>query len=265
MTNDKITLEDRSLFEQNVTSQHWDTFYHYFPLVFAMSKTTGTKWHLDDTFADLWCDKDEVFFVGPNIKNWDIEMTDFLPKRVWIGPNKTDIKSYRNELYDVNYIFDLKETVQIKNFRKNVNRFINEHNPEWVPTTNSEEAWEVVKQWYRTSKREEFTDFGYTQWLTQNFAIFPDIHRKIVKINDKAVGFSLWGHLNDQMAIHVIAKDTGIPYLQDYLRMMTYKDMIEAGYQTVNDGSDCGEHGIRMYKMKLRPKLIVPIWSWVLK
>ena len=121
-----------------------------------------------------------------------------------------------------------------------------------------------MKRWYEISEREQFTDFGYTEWLTHNFHEFvPDLKPRVVTVEDVPVAFSLWGTIRPGLGIHLICKDIGWPYLQDYIRYRTYLEMKEAGIKLVNDGSDCGEAGIRAYKSKLRPRFIIPIYSWI--
>ena len=253
-----LTPNLRNQLDALYLQQRWQTFYHYFPLIFAISESTGTLEFRDNTSTLYIKGTNEAYTPGthPELKNWDND-------RVLIMPRLPEDPTWTFSLYDVNYIYDLKETTQVKNFRDNVARFKKEHSPVFVDNRTSEEAWEVVKQWYRKSKREEFTDFGYTEWLAKNYKVFEDLRARFVVVNDKIVGFSLWGELSKKLGIHLIAKDAGMPYLQDYLRMETYKEMLSQGLLEVNDGSDCGIEGLRIYKLKLRPKWIVPIWSWM--
>lgn len=266
MTQRKLSLEDRKDFEKTALYNQWDSFYHYFPLVCAMSETSKKKWWWDDTFGDLWCGQDECFIASDAV---EVYFEKKCIDRVWVMPYRCHRTIARSELYDINYIYDLEQTIQIKNFRKNVQRFEKEHNHMWVDVGDEGDARAVIEKWYGNSKRKEFTDFGYTLWFAEHLRhskrTFPDLRSRFVFVNDEPVAWSLWGTLNSETGIHVICKDIGWPYLQDYTRMMTYKDMIEAGLKTVNDGSDCGEHGIRMYKLKLRPKFIIPLWTWMME
>lgn len=168
---------------------------------------------------------------------------------------------WENELYDVNFIYDLAITLKVKNFRKNVKRF-QRFKPMYGEPDNPEICWQVVKQWYQKSNREEFTDFGYTRWLTLNYEEFDDLHPRIVLVDGLPMAFSLWGELREDLGIHLVCKDVGWPYLQDYTRYRTYEEMKALGFNMCNDGGDAGEEGIRIYKTKLRPKFIVPVWSW---
>jgi len=253
-----LTLDLRSQLDALYLRQRWETFYHHFPLIFAISESTGALEFRDDTGALYIQGTDEIYIPGdhPEAKS---------ASQILIMPRPPEDSTWNFGLYDVNYIYDLKETVQIKNFRDNVKRFVRDH-PQTGSTSSQDGtniALQIIGEWYHKSKRKEFTDFGYTEWLARNYPLFKDLHPTFVWVDGKAVGFSLWGKLSPNTGIHLIAKDSGMPYLQDYLRMDTYRQMIANGLLYCNDGSDCGIEGLRIYKLKLRPKWIVPIWSWM--
>lgn len=255
----KLQISDREAMEAYFRRNRWDTFYHYFPLIYAMSEVNEEPFEYDPEFNQLWTGKDELLYPASIYR-----------KRVWIGPNKCDARAggygWKNELYDVNYIYDLEQTLQIKNFRDNVKKFHQKHvsGGEWHKLDGPDpRALEVVSRWYSTSQRENFTDFGYTMWLLENFHLFPDLRARLLCLDEKAIGFSLWGQLTEGTGIHIISKEVGMPYAQDVLRAFTYQEMKEAGLKYCNDGSDAGEHGIMVYKHKLRPRYIIPIYSWI--
>jgi len=226
--------------------------------MFAISES-GANLEIDPNL-NIWAGKDELYIEG------DALFEDEQVRKLWISQTKAPM-GWRTELYDVNFVYDLETTLKIKNFRKNVNKFIRDH-PHIEYTRTSDEyqgVYKVVKRWYEKSHREEFTDFGYTMWLVSNFATFEGLRGRIILDEGEPIAFSLWGELNEGLGIHLICKDVGYPYLQDYTRYMTYSEMLEKGFRLVNDGSDAGEHGINVFKHKLRPKFILPAYSWVRK
>lgn len=256
-----LKIDDRLALDSVFIGNAWDSFYHYFPLTYAISESTE-KIMVDEEGGYHYAGKDLYypprFFVGQKMpKSVD---------KVWISLIKCPSSYWVNELYDVNFIYDLGVTLKIKNFRKNVKKFTKSHPKVFYGKPDSNYwPWEIVKQWYQKSLRKEFSDFGYTRWLTLNYDEFSDLHPRVVMVDEEPVAFSLWGELREGLGIHLICKDLGWPYLQDYTRAMTYAEMEAQGFTTVNDGGDCGIHGINVYKHKLRPKFIVPIYSWVRK
>ena len=267
----KLQKGDREAVEAYFRRNRWETFYHYFPLLYAISESTQPL--MIDAFLG------KIFDITINEKEYYFEPSMWRPtkpyieeglEKVWIATRKCPIepaKDWKDELYDVNYIYDLDYTLGIRNFRKNVKKFEKAHPDNYYgvePLRDREgKAWEIVKKWYQISQRSEFTDFGYTEWLTKNLEVFEDLNPRVILVGDEAVAFSLWGTIRSGLGIHLICKDIGWPYLQDYTRYCTYLEMKEAGIELVNDGSDCGEAGIRAYKSKLRPKFIVPVYSWI--
>lgn len=230
----KLQVVDRIKVEENLFPEY-RTFYHYFPFLMA-----------NELNIDLNIEDDEENIIIPFQK----------PKQpVLIAPYHADGRSI---LYDSDYIYKLEETVHIKNFRANIKKFDRDNKFELKKATESD-AKEVIIDWYKKKKTE---DFNYTLWFINNLKKFRDVHADIGYINDKPVAFSLWGELMDDTAVHIVSKDKGIPYLQDKMRMETYYDMLDRDFTHVNDGGDQGQHSLRMYKLKLRPVLINPIWSW---
>ena len=233
------------------------SFYHYFPLMMALSESTiELRVESTPTGHRVWVSDTELYCRPVYAK---------IPKsvkKIWVSTVRPPM-TWKPELYDVNFIYDLKETLQIKNFRKNVQRFLKEHPDAYYTEAGPIGATEVVEAWYKRNKQQEYYDFGYTMWLAGFFGLFEDLRARLVKVAGAPVAFSLWGQIDNQTAIHLICKDLGWPYLQDYARYMTYEEMLEQGFTEVNDGGDAGLHGLRVYKLKLRPKLIIPIYSWV--
>jgi hypothetical protein len=222
-----------------------------------MNESVG-PFEVDDQ-GSIWYGKD-LLFPNPSEKDLSIEL---MVKKVWIATSKCPWEGWRNELYDRNFIYDLAVTLQIKNLRENVKHFEREHpNAIYEYAEDPNVVWEVVKKWYSISTRKEFGDFGYTEWLTKNFKTFEDLHARQMMENGKCIAFSLWGQLYKDTAIHVICKDLGWSYLQDYTRFKTYEEMLSWKFEWCNDGGDAGEDGIGIYKQKLRPKFILPVWSW---
>lgn len=259
----RIALEDRGVFEDFFRLMRWDSFYHCFPLIYALDKTVDrVRWEYDRTSLRSGCALPDIrtitIYVGDELLYPSFEVSG---RKVWISLYRNPF--YENELYDVNFIYDLEKGFP-KSFRENAKRFERDHKPEWE-VAKPKEAFEVVESWYakRLADRieNEFHDFGYTLYLAKNFEKL-NLEGRVVKVKGEPKAFSLWGKLNDRTAIHLIAKDLGIPYLQDYLRYKTYEEMKSKRFRYVNDGGTPTE-GIRIYKLKLRPYLIYPIWSWV--
>jgi len=258
----QLALSDRRSVEAYFRRNSLDTFYHYFPLLYAISESTETLVFGGSTsgrFRLLVQSADEYYYQ-PEV----VLPREF--RKIWITPYKLDGEQWRSELYDVNYIYELDYTLGLRNFRKNIKKFKKNDGGggQWYKLDKPDpRALEVVKRWYSISQREDFTDFGYTMWLLDNFHLFPDLNARLLCIDEKPVGFSLWGKLTEDTGIHLICKDTGVPYVQDVLRGFTYQEMKEAGLKYCNDGSDCSVPGIRAYKSKLRPRFIIPIYSWI--
>jgi hypothetical protein len=125
-------------------------------------------------------------------------------------------------------------------------------------------ALELLKKWYE-KRQGSYPDFGYTLFLMTHMEDFPELEGFVVYVNGEPKAFSLWGRMDDEYAIHIACKDLGLPFLQDYTRHVTYSDMLKMGFKYVNDGGDCGLDGLRVYKSKLRPRFIIPIYSLVRK
>ncbi len=266
----KLQKSDRVAVEAHFRQNRWETFYHYFPLMYAISESTEPIFIKED-YGEVYGihTEDEQYYLMPQYSctylNYRKKLTD--AGGVLVSPQKCPIKGWSNELYDVNYIYDLDYTLGIRNFRKNVKKFEKAHPDTFYGEepfhADDVDPWEIVKKWYQVSKRKEFTDFGYTEWLTHNFEQFEDLKARVGIADGQDVAFSLWGIIRPGLGIHLICKDIGWPYLQDYTRYRTYQEMKETGLNYCNDGSDAGENGIRVFKTKLRPKFITPIYSWI--
>jgi len=262
-----LSLEHRPSIEASWKAGNQESFYHYFPLLYAINESTE-KLKINKVTFDISSEKEDELYIASErselaITCSDSECEDFPVKKIWVIPRVPTEQNIHFEIYDVNYIFDLEETIGVKYFRKNVKRYSKNGNVQYSVEGDPEIAFDIVASWYQKSNRDEFTDFGYTMWLVQNYEMFPDLKARFVYLNGEPVAFSLWGVLPSGIAIHLICKDAiGQPYLQDYTRMMTYKEMVSDGLELVNDGSDCEVPGIRRYKLKLRPKYIIPIYSW---
>jgi len=252
----KLQIRDEKVITMFCRQEGLDSFYHYFPLMYAISES-GANLKIDENF-DVWAGEKELYIEGEAVIEKPNEV-----KKVWVSLMKAPY-GWRTELYDVNYVYDLAVTLQIKNLRKNVNKFIRNHKElSYARPPNPETALDIVGEWYKKSDRQKFTDFGYTMWLTRNHDAFKSLHPRLVCEGATPVAFSLWGELSENLAIHLICKDVGWPYLNDYVRYMTYSEMRDKDFELCNDGGDAGEHGIRVYKTKLRPKFIIPVYSWV--
>lgn len=251
----KLRIEDEKTISEFCRGESLESFYHYFPLMYAISESTHQL--KIDRQNNIWADEGELYIEGVAI------LEPQRVKKIWVTLQKAPW-GWKSELYDVNFVYDLEKTLKIRNFRKNVKKFIRDNkNLSYSEPVSPEICWEVVKAWYEKSNRKTFTDFGYTKWLTENYHLFENLHPRIVCSGEKPLAFSLWGELTEELAIHLVCKDVGYPYLQDYVRQRTYDEMLEKGFKTVNDGGDCGIYGIRRYKEKLRPKFIFPVWSWL--
>ena len=251
-----LRIEDEKIISEFCRQEALESFYHYFPLMYAISESTH-QLKIDEQ-DNVWADDEELYIEGVAI----LEEPEKV-KKIWVTLQKAPW-GWKSELYDVNFVYDLKTTLQIKNFRKNVKKFLRDNGRlSYGEPFDSKECWEVVKTWYEKSNRKAFTDFGYTKWLIENYHRFNPIHPRVVSRDGKPLALSLWGELTEETAIHLICKDVRVPYLQDYIRHMTYSEMLEKGFETVNDGGNCGEQGIDVFKQKLRPKFILPVWSWI--
>ena len=260
--SEQLTIQHESISTSLIHSSLERNFYTNFPLLLAISESTQPlKIEMTGSRVGMriWVDDDELFF--PPIM--DAGMPKKV-KKVWVSQRRAPW-GWKNELYDVNFIYDIKTTLSIKNFRKNLKRFEKAHpNAEYNTTRHEyEEGLQSVIKWYEKSKRKEFTDFGYTQWLVENYHLFKNLYPRVVTCDGKELAFSLWGELEEGLAVHLICKDVGLPYLQDWTRYKTYDEMRNCGFKMVNDGGDCNIHGIRRYKEKLRPRFIIPLYSWL--
>jgi len=247
---------DRLIFDRYFRKLRLDSFYHYFPLIYAISEAdTPITYEKVGRDPYVWVGKDLMFPVRK------------IPRRVrkvWVSLTKPR-KPWDYELYDVNYVYNLEETLSIKNLRSNVKQFKKRHtNIAYIKLTPVY-TYRFVRDWYakRLGEGKTYANFGWEMWLAGNYNKFTDIVAEGVAENGRLLSVSIWGKLNEETGIHLICKDAGVPYTQDYTRYCTYLRMKELGLKYVNDGSDAGVHGLRIYKLKLRPKFIIPIYSWV--
>lgn len=262
----KLSLSDRELVENRLREVNQDSFYHYFPLILAISETNDEPLYVDSK-GNLWVGKEakELYFEGSE---------DALERayRVWISQNLPPRNWGYASLYDVNYVYDLKTTLNLENFRDNVKRFEKSNSNVCVKSFENSfvrDALKVLEEWYSKRKeRKTFSDFGYTTYLVSRFSDFYDELRGIIAYRrDVPVGISLWSDSRPVIGIglvsnHLVCKTRDLPFLHDFLRYETYCRMRDEGVDCVNDGSDLGLEGLRTYKLKLRPRLIFPIWSW---
>lgn len=242
------------------------TFYHFFPLIYAISESTA-KLYIDDTYR-LWVSPEGTeLYLDPFTET----IPDFTTK-VWTSLRPAPKDSlFHTELYDTNYIYDTKYTLGIKNFRDLKKAFWRKSKEKDFPKISverkplhPEDPFQVIRNWYNKGSRQSYSDFGYTLWLANEYEKF-DLKPILVYAEDQPIAFSLWGVLNDRTAIHLICKENGWSYLQDYIRYITYEDILAEGLPLINDGGDADIDGLRIYKTKLRPKFIIPIYSWCKK
>lgn len=248
----KLSLDDRSWFEETYGGLSLPSFYHYFPLTLAISETTTTLYRGD---SGVYVDERKLYLLPKNLS--------CVNKVEKIEISTLELDGFKTSVYDVNYFYDLKETVEIKNFRDNVKKFVRDNKAEFKEA-DKEDVFEVIKVWYekhKNSNNSQMEDFGYTLYFAENYSLFDDLKVRITTVDERKASVSIWGGLNETVAVHLISKDLGIPYLQDYTRMETYNEMLKEGYRIVNDGSDVSLSGLRIYKTKLRPRYIIPIFS----
>jgi len=251
-----LRVSDRIVFDGYFRRHRLDSFYHYFPLLYAISKAdTPISYNKVGRDLYVWAGRDLVY---------PVRKIPRAVKKVWISLTKPR-KPWDYELYDVNYIYDLEETLSIKNLRSNVKLFEKQHPDAAYIELKPKFTYEFVKNWYakHLGEGKTYANFGWEMWLAGNYNKFDDIKAEGVAENGRLLSVSIWGKLNHQTAIHLICKDAGVPYTQDFTRYQTYQKMKDEGFKYVNDGSDAGLHGLRVYKLKLRPKFIIPIYSWV--
>jgi hypothetical protein len=244
------------------------TFYHYYPLLCALS---------DSSFAPLF--SDEVGRIWSDAKELLFQPEGEVPKEVENILIATDpLDGWKVEPYDNNYIYDLDQTMKIKNFRMNVKKFeqdVKEKGQEWVWKRNmsQKDILELLKQWY-SQYGKDVTDYGYTSKLVEEWNGFKSdkfdelgLQARALYIDDKIVSLSMWGKLCDGMAVYIVCKSLKAPYISyfvgDFVRWNTYIEMISYGYRYVNDGGDLGLEGLKKYKMKFRPVDVIDIYSLV--
>jgi len=249
----RLSIADRDKVERRLKELQQDSFYHYFPLLLAISERS--KRMEVDSEGNVWVGDGELYFEGtPSAMS--------KARRVWVSQNKPPM-GWRFEVYDVNYVYELKTTLQVKNFRDNVKRFERDNPKVRVAPFERGEALNLLEEWYSAGKRREYSDFGYTLYLVEHFEDFGDLEGFLVYLDcDTVGGLSVWGRLGPDTAIHLVCKTRSDPFLHDFTRYKTYEVMADKGFKYVNDGSDVGIPGIRIYKTKLRPWLIYPVWSW---
>lgn len=234
------------------------TYYHYFGFVKALEE----RKEIYEKYGYIFLNDKTLLFYPPkhaipdNIK--EIKVSTIAPRK----HNQWEAK-----LYDRNYIYDLGYTLKIESFVKNAKRFNKENIPDFLPIT-AKEAWIITEHWYQY-KLKKYSEFHMVEtelYLIENFPKFGLNLWGVFVPNIGWIGVSLWGEFKDDIAIHIVSKDIGaLPYAQDFLRYKTYHDMKSRGFNYVIDGSDLGFGGLRKYKTKLRPYLIIPVWSWVRK
>jgi hypothetical protein len=166
-----------------------------------------------------------------------------------------------HNLYDREYVYDIQTTLDVKNFRDNAKRFVRDTFPikvEPLQKSNQLPSIEMLKQWYQ-KHYTALQDFGQTIYTLEHFSDLG-LEGDVFYINDAVKGISLY-QTNMTKAIHITSKDMGQPFLQDYMRYYTYEKLSRAGVRTVYDGSDGDQPGLAIYKLKLRPTLIIPIYT----
>jgi len=226
----ELSLSDRPIIDKYFERIPNRNFYHYFPYILAQETTV----YIDEHKANpLYLDSDTLLFSSNKFEG--------------------------STLFDKNYIYKLENTIDIKNFKANIKKFDREQSFSFKPATK-EDATAVIDDWY--GKHSQTEDADYTIWFAMHFDTFPDIHANIGYINGKPSAFSVWGELTEDTSAHIVSKTTGTTYLQDKMRMCVYNDMIEKEFVFCNDAGDNGIHELEMYKRKLRPEFIIPIWSW---
>jgi len=260
----RIRLIDRKTFENFFRFVKWNSFYHYFPLIYVLDKTVERiYWEKDrlitrGTLGYLNIESPTLtVYVGNDGRELLFPSFELSTEKVWIALEKNPLM--KNDIYDVNFVYDLGKEFP-KSFRENAVRFHRDSQPIWREAS-PKEALEVVENWYAGRREGEYGDFGYTIYLAKNFHRF-ELNANVVEMKGEPKAVSIWGKLDEESAVHLVAKDLGCPYLHDYLRRKTYADMIEKGFKFANDGGAPTE-GIRIYKTKLRPFLIFPLYSWV--
>ena len=273
----EFKIEDREKIEPFLTK---DNFYSHFPMVMAMNDMNDRpfKYNLTKDYGlgslhrrknsiCIWTDEEELLFPPQDI---DYPLYHWANK-IHIANKKTNREGYTNKEFGRDYIFDLQETIDIKNFKHNYTRFERDNpNVKWEDAKMID-AFRYIGEWfhdrYKRSKSNcEIPDIGHTVYLCSMYEKFPELRAKVITIDGEIKAFSLWGPLAYNRAVHIILKcDTSLTYLSDYARYRTYLDMLVDKFETVNDGGDMGVHGLRMYKLKLRPKYVIPLYSWVIK
>jgi len=206
------------------------------------------------TFDDglLWLDKETLLFypakghVPDEVKEIKIA---YKPPSAW---------SY--EVFDRVYYIEPSYSMKLENFKKNAKRFEVIQEPFYTPITEKE-AYDFFTDWLSKKAKEklEFHMIEEHYYLLKNTKTY---NLRLTGIyTNKLHGISLWGELKEGIAIHLLCCDSGMGFAQDYLRYKTYQDMISSGYRLVCDGSDLGDEGLRKYKTKLRPYLIIPFFT----
>lgn len=236
------------------------TFYHYFPLIYAASVNESA--YIDDC-GRVWSAPDELYYDHPEIPN--------KVNYIWVS-TRSNIPGFTSKIYDNNYVYDVKTTLGIKNFRMNLKKFRKETEGlevKWIDNPPIEDMINLLKEWYQDREGEQ-SDMGYTvQLIYQNrdtFKSYSLVYRGLY-IGTKLMNISIYGKLDQDTAIFIVCKslklidETIIYFIGDYVRSLVYNEILNSGMHLVNDGSDLGHEGLVKYKMKFRPIEVFNIYS----
>lgn len=228
-----------------------------------MSETAESPFQYCDHLQSLFVydnkDKNALYYPIPNPQRFLASSKILDGCKVMLSLSKSGNVAYT--LYDREYVYDIQTTLDVKNFRDNAKRFVRDTFPikiEPLQKSNQLPSIEMLKQWYQ-KHYAALQDFGQTIYTLEHFSDLG-LEGDVFYINDAVKGISLY-QTNMTKAIHITSKDMGQPFLQDYMRFYTYEKLLDKGVTTVYDGSDCDDQGLAVYKLKLRPKLIIPIYS----
>lgn len=266
VTTRPITPYDRKRIETALADAGYYGYYFNFPVIFSMSQTAESPFLIKDTgISPIFVSPDVLYCPAPRYAFLS-SPSDLNGYKVMMSYSKLDnVTSPHYDaditLFDREYVYDLNTTLNVKNFRDNAQRFIGD-NPavtvECLQSSNQLEAIEMLKQWY-SKHSGALQDFGQTVYTLEHFSELG-LTGFVFYLRDEVKGVSLFR--NDILrAIHITSKDMGQPFLQDYMRYYTYEKLSRAGVRTVYDGSDCDQPGLATYKLKLRPTLIIPIYT----
>lgn len=171
------------------------------------------------------------------------------------------------------YILDAKEQItlegpQFSSRRNKIRRFqkLNNWSYEDITRDNMDECLEISSQWYDNHERTQET-MGEELALRQAFSLYDAFHFQggILRVDGKAVAFHIGVPFNKEIYMCEFLKsrreyrDAPIVLLHEFMKRNC------EGYRYINYSEDLGIEGLRLFKMNLHPKFMVPCYYVTIK